>query len=566
MAERITLGRELEVLLTNMRRAVASARLAPRRFLAELTARPQIGARDRGDISELARLLGPAQNKGSRNLVLLSYQPSPYALKIEALIGRAMQARGWRVHVIANADTMSLARAYHGQLLGAEVLRLEDYVRFPAAAALDEALSLAARDLAAFKRWHYRGAPLGLHALATLSASRPDGIVAHDRQALHRLGRLLRYSVLFLDAAHAAYQELRPQLALAVEKGFVGTCETYHAALESRVDFVQWVSCHEPEAIMLKRYGRRNEREHPFSIGDRNWTRLTAEPWCDGYYDTVMGEFERGYRAGAWFRYKGLDRARQFPERAALQARLGLDPSKKTAVIYSHILNDANLFYGADLFAGGYEEWLVETVRAAGDNPSVNWVLKLHPANAVRNARLGYGGEYGELIALRQAFGRIPEYLRIVSPDDDVSPLAFFGLTDWGVTVRGTIGLELPCFGVAVLTAGSGRYSGKGFTVDSATAEEYLRKIRTVNSIPPLSAEQRRLGVLYAYHVFKSRPARYGAIIRDTYPMPSSHPRHRDIELRVSSREELLSHVQMEAIVRFLEASDEEDFLESRDA
>ena len=33
-----------------------------------------------------------------------------------------------------------------------------------------------------------------------------------------------------------------------------------------------------------------------------------------------------------------------------------------------------------------------------------------------------------------------------------------FKVIDYGITVRGTIGIELPCFGIPVITAGTGRY------------------------------------------------------------------------------------------------------------
>jgi hypothetical protein len=525
-----------------------------------------LSAEDLEDIERLARLLGPAPGKGAKRLLLLSYQPSPYVVKLEVIFARALQARGWSVSVVTNAGTEPLARGYHHRLLGAEILRLEDFVRFAPNSALDEAARLAQGGIAEFKRWEYRGAPLGLHVLATLSSARPDGMVVHDAATIARLTRLARRAMHQLDAAYALYDALDPALALGVETGFVGTCETFHAALGRGTGYVQWTGCHEPEAIMLKRYRRENVREHPFSISDANWARLRQAPWRDAFRDAVMAEFERGYKSGAWFRYKSLDSAKEFPGREELRARLGLDPAKKTAVIYSHILNDANLFYGSDLFTGGYEEWLVETVRAAQANPSVNWVLKIHPANVVRNARLGYAGEYGELLALREAFGKVPEFLHVVSPADNVSPLSFFGITDWGVTVRGTVGLELPCFGVPVLTAGSGRYSGKGFTVDSSTREEYLARISRINDVPSLNEEQRRLGIRYAYHIFKDRPARYGDFARDAYPKPSSHPRHRDLELKAGSLPALLAQPQLEAIVRFLENPGEDDFLEAAHA
>jgi hypothetical protein len=518
-------------------------------------------------VARLERYFGAPANPGAAapgHLLLASFQAMPYALKMEALLARALQARGWRVSALANEATDPMVRAYHGRLLGADVLRLEDFLDFSRAAAVrecvEEALGLVG-DLAAFKAYRYRNEPVALHALATLSAARPEGVVGDDPASARALGRLLRRSMLLLDAADAMFAQIRPTLVLGIEKGFVSTCETFYAALGRGVDFVQWVGCHEPESIMLKRYRPANFRDHPFSISDANWARLRALPWREDMRDDVMAEFERGYKGGAWFRYKGLGEFRKFTEGDALRQRLGLDPAKKTAVIYSHILNDANLFYGADLFAGGYEEWLVETVRAARRNTSVNWILKLHPANVSRNARLGYAGEYGELLALKRAFGQVPPFLHVVSPDDGVSPLSFFAITDWALTVRGTVGLELPAMGIPVLTAGTGRYAGKGFTVDSQSAEEYLQRVSHVDRVQPLDTEQTRLGVLYAYHVFRSRPARYGQVLEDRYQVLPDGVSHRDVDMRQPSLDAALDHPQVQAIVRFL-ASAEEDYLD----
>ena len=550
-----------------LRRALASFRLGPRSFLAGLRTTQRLSPEDAADADQLAGFFGPppAPATDGRHLLLLSYQALPYALKMEALLARALQAEGWRVSVVASPATEPFARAYHGRVLGAEVHCLEDFLPFrpqpEVAEAVRAAQAAARRDLGEFKALTWRGAPLALHAVATLSAARPDGVIHVDADNLRLLGRYLRRSMLLLEAAGRLFDQLRPDLALGIEKGFVGTCEAYYEALNRGTDYVQWVGCHEPESIMLKRYRRDNARDHPFSISDGNWAKLRRAPWQDHYRERVMTEFERGYREGAWFRYKSIGGATDFPGRDELQARIGVDAARKTAVIYSHILSDANLFYGNDLFVGGYEQWLVETVRTAAENPRVNWVLKIHPANVVRNRRLGYGGEYGELLALERAFGRVPEFLRVVRPEDGTSPFAFFGITDWGITVRGTVGLELPCLGIPVLTAGTGRYSGKGFTVDSASTGEYLGRIRSIDRIAPLSPEEVRLGQCYAYNVFQARPARYGEVCRDTYEGPAHGRRYRNLAFRAGTAGEVLSHPQIRAIARFL-ASSEDEFLE----
>ena len=189
---------------------------------------------------------------------------------------------------------------------------------------------------------------------------------------------------------------------------------------------------------------------------------------------TYFGRWNQG-----WTRRRSRDE---------IVAELGLDPSRRTAVLFSHVLWDANMFYGRDLFAD-QEEWFVESVRAACANDRVNWVVKLHPANVWKRRRDRAEGELTELAAIRDAIGELPPHVHLLAPDNEISTWSLFDVTDWGLTIRGSIGFELPCFGTPVLTAGTGFYSGRGFTVDSATADEYLARLASIEEIPPPSPE-----------------------------------------------------------------------------
>ena len=520
------------------------------------------------DVQAIAKALSrpaPTQTSG-KTVVILSFMSLPYALKMEAVLATVLQGLGYRVCMLANASSMHAARAYFQRTLGNPVLSIEGYLDLRCLTEIRGILHgwfrSGPESVDAIKKWRFREVPVGVHALATLSSMSPAGRISLDQQTLKTLKRLVRYSMLMVTAADAALDDLRPERVLGIERGFVGTCEIFYRTLSRGIDYVQWVGCHEPESIMLKRYRLTSSREHPFSLSRQTWGWAQDMPWHDEIGELVMAEFSRGYTKGEWFKYKMIAAETEQAGRRDLLRRLGIDNGKPVAVIYSHILSDANLFYGEDLFARGFEEWLVETVRAAGTNNRVNWVLKLHPANRVRNRRLRYSGEYGEIQALKDAFGRIPEFLRVVYPDEAVSPLSFFGITDWGLTVRGTVGLELPCFGIPVLTAGSGRYSGRGFTVDSASRSEYLERVASIQAVPRLTELQRHLALRYAYLVFKGRPAKYDGILEDTYDNPPDHVRHRDIRFRFASPAELESHPQVQAISRFLEGSDE-DFLDA---
>jgi len=87
----------------------------------------------------------------------------------------------------------------------------------------------------------------------------------------------------------------------------------------------------------------------------------------------------------------------------------------------------------------------------------------------------------------------LPDHVKIVRSDTDINTRSLFAVVDYVLTVNGTVGMEFPCYGVPAVLAGSGRYDGRGFTVDPSTKEEYFATLKTLHTIPPLSAEARRL-------------------------------------------------------------------------
>jgi hypothetical protein len=223
----------------------------------------------------------------------------------------------------------------------------------------------------------------------------------------------------------------------------------------------------------------------------------------------------------------------------ALREELGLDPAKKTAVLFSHILWDANLFFGEDVFED-FGQWLVESARAACANRGVNWIIKLHPGNVWKRVQEDLRTELDEVSLIRSRIGSLPPHVRLLFPDTDINTFSLFSVVDYAITVRGTIGIELSCFGIPVFTAGTGRYSGLGFTIDSKTREEYLDRLRCIEGYPRLSPEQTELAKRYAYTLFVRRPWRYRTM--KTHYMPiecGNHPLAWNLEIRAESLRDL---------------------------
>ena len=136
----------------------------------------------------------------------------------------------------------------------------------------------------------------------------------------------------------------------------------------------------------------------------------------------------------------------------------------------------------------------------------MNWIVKLHPASVVKDRRDGYAGEPSEVTAMRETLGELPAHIAFLPPDSPVSTLALYDLMDYCLTVRGTVGIEGAMFGKTVLTAGTGRYDGYGFTIDSTGSDEYLSRLAAIETIPAPAGAETELARRYAYGLFMLRP------------------------------------------------------------
>jgi hypothetical protein len=282
--------------------------------------------------------------------------------------------------------------------------------------------------------------------------------------------------------------EVVPARALFAERGYSPSAELFDACLEQNVDAVQWCSAPLENRLLFKRYRLSNRGEHPLTLSSESWERIRHEPWSDADGLRWRDYHRSIYSGGGLYNRQQLQEGKSIVDRHALEDALGLDPTKNTAVIFCHILYDATFFYGESLYPD-YMTWLIETVRAAIGNPALNWVVKVHPVNLWRSKMDGLPMEQLEIRALREAFGDLPPHVKIMTADTPINTYSLFGSIDYGLTVRGTIGMELPCYGIPVVTAGTGRYSGRGFTIDPKDRADYCAILGKLQNYPRLTHE-----------------------------------------------------------------------------
>jgi hypothetical protein len=445
----------------------------------------------------------------------------------------------------------------HYRLAGVtEFMRWED-VTDPVAVDVDGMAAAAAciEDIIGFE---YGGARVGKFALSTTFRSLKAGRLDFSRDDTKRtLANHLAGGIARAAAARRILDRAKPRVALFMGNRYTGQGELMDVCVERGVDVLTWFDAHRSSSLMLKRYRMENRDRHHGSISDESWASLQAMPWTEDRRAELRRELHDNYAAGDWYSRGGTQVNKRIVPTADLRAQLGLDPSKKTAVIFPHIVWDATLFWGTDLF-NNYEDWLVETVRAACANPRVNWIIKIHPAHVAKSAMERFTGEAAEIAAIRSRVGELPPHVAIIPPDTTVNTYSLFAIMDYCLTVRGTIGIEAASFGIRVLTAGTGRYDHRGFTVDSDTREEYLARIAAIESLHAMPAAERELAERFAYGAFILRPFALTSI-------SIAHERDVEATMRIGitarSSEELRGAPDLNAFAAWVADGRQEDFL-----
>lgn len=395
---------------------------------------------------------------------------------------------------------------------------------------------------------------LNRHKFASFDLDRPDMLAEVCHELIQSQQNVL--------AAEALINQQRPDLALLLEKGLSPMAELFGVCVANGIPVVQYVGSQSTNQYVFKRYNFQNRHQHPFSLDPATWEHVKRMPWTAEQGALLLNEFADSYRKGLWFNRKFLHHGKLIKTADAVRKQLGLDPGKKTAVIFSHVLWDATFFYGEGLF-DDYETWLLNSVRAACDNPKVNWIVKLHPDLVWKLKYEGYTGELRDVIAMKSAIGRFPDHVKLVLPETDISTYSFFEVADYCLTVRGTIGIEMACHGVPVLTAGTGRYSHLGFTIDSNTKEEFLDRLKNIHTLAPMSPHQMELARRFAYALFKLRPWPMSSFEMIKMPVEQTgHPLDHNLVPVIKSKVDLVEASDLRAFGHWI-STDHVDFIRS---
>lgn len=186
----------------------------------------------------------------------------------------------------------------------------------------------------------------------------------------------------------------------------------------------------------------------------------------------------------------------------SLEELLSLNPKKKNVIIMPHAFSDFP--HIAKGLYSDYYVWLVTLLKIIRSVDNVNWLIKPHPTSYMFN-------ENGVVENLLDEL----EVNNVKLIPSDMNTASVKDFADVVLTVRGTAGLEFATFGIPVVTAGEGCYSGYGIDISPLSVSDYERKIRSLDNIPRLDDSIISTAKMVFYYLFIKKNARLTYLMHD---------------------------------------------------
>ncbi len=510
----------------------------------------------------LCFLKNKTQDYSNKKILIVSLTHFLYQVKTEAMLGKALQLAGAEI-VVLTWKHFFWPRKYF-KLFGINnFIYFEDYLKqFDKFDCKKDLRNFPLNNLTfqKVKGWQFKQCRLGQQVLSRMARRMHRTPDFSNKQDSYQLEYYLKNQIKSIYAAEKMIKNINPDCVLFNEANDHAYGAIFDLSFLHRKDIVQFVQPLRDDSLIFKRFNSESKGLHPNSLSKSTFDRIKEIEWTKKHEDFLQEEFGNRY-GGKWFLSKRNQLEAVNKSKDEIIGKLELDTNKRTAIIFSHVLWDANLFYGDDLFQD-YEDWFVETLKAACSNKNLNWIIKLHPANIWKRNRDNLTGELREIMVIREKIGKLSSHVKILLPDTDISTLSLFNFVDYGITVRGTTGMELPCFGKPVFTAGTGRYSGLGFTVDSVSKDEYLKNLSHIHEFPLLTEKQTLWAKKHAYTAFILRPWIMNSFRAEfNYKNKGTHPLDHNLYPVVSNLNELKKADDLKEFSNWVLNSKDSDYL-----
>jgi hypothetical protein len=291
------------------------------------------------------------------------------------------------------------------------------------------------------------------------------------------------------EAAKNAYIKLSPARIIMSHGTYVDWGPALKIAKRMAIPIIGWMASYLPARFYFRTLDD-SENIDFHKMSDGAWDAVVDEKFTEEKNITLDGYLKNRYLHDSSFDM------REFQEYSGnlemLRSRYALDSKRPVWGIVAHINWDAVSDY-APMWFESFNEWIIQTIDEISLIKDVQWIIKIHPAEAWDNPKTGVER------LVNNSYPKLPDHIHLLGARENISPLDFICLVDGGITVYGTAGLEMALMGKPVILAGEAYYGKKGFTFDLNSKGHYMRLLHNCKDMGVLRDDQITLAKKYAY-------------------------------------------------------------------
>lgn len=306
------------------------------------------------------------------------------------------------------------------------------------------------------------------------------------------------FTALITDAASMnIFDKLSPSSIFMSHGVYAEWGPALNNALALGIPVTSYVSCYLPSRFYFKKI-RNVDSVNFHRIEDKAWEQLKKQaPLSVPESDRLKFFIEGRYKSQLCSDMKDFH-SYSATEIESFIKKYSIDRSKPIWGLMCHI-NWDNVFDYTPMVYDNFNDWVLDTVKEMIKLADVEWLIKIHPAEAWTNP------ESGCQKLIEREFPSLPKHIKLVKAEDTINPLNLYELIDGAITVCGTAGLELLTLGKPVILAGKAHYGNKGFTYDGINKKTYKELLHKTIFLEALSEGQHVLAQRYAYCYFIQR-------------------------------------------------------------
>jgi hypothetical protein len=154
------------------------------------------------------------------------------------------------------------------------------------------------------------------------------------------------------------------------------------------------------------------------------------------------------------------------PDAEGISEEFGLDPNRKTAVLFTNVTWDLTTA-GRDVGFDGLLDWILETISLIENLPDAQLVIRAHPAENHVLTREHI------LDRIHERYPNLPQNVYLIPPEKQMAARGLYELASLVLAYCSTTGIEAAIYRKPVLLGGDPHYRGKGFTIDLQSRQEY---------------------------------------------------------------------------------------------